>query len=133
MSLMRSLGRLSGKMGSNKELIAGMMEGLDARAIADAINENAGFMTEVMSHLDPKAIADSMNDGLGFMGDVLKYMDPSKVAEVVNKNERILPRYIECINPNVFTRSAGTVLTKLRYATYRPPVFGKPEEVAAEG
>jgi hypothetical protein len=122
---------MSGKMGSNKELIGGMMEGLDPRAIAEAINENAGFMTAVMSNLDPKAIADSMNESLDFMGDLLKYMDPKKVAEVVNKNERILPRYIECINPNVFTRSAGSVVSKLRYATYRPPMFENPGEAAA--
>lgn len=124
---------MTGKMGSNKELIAGVMEGMDPRAIAEAINENAGFMTAVMSNLDPKAIADSMNEGLEFVGDVMKYMDPKKVAEVINKNERILPRYIECINPNVFTRSAGTVVSKLRYATYRPPMFEKPGEEAAEG
>jgi hypothetical protein len=128
---MRSIGRMSGKMGSNKELIAGMMEGLDPKAIAEAINDNAGFMTAIMSNLDPKAIADSMNDGLDFVGDVMKYMDPKKVAEVINKNERILPRYIECINPNVFTRSAGSVVSKLRYATYRPPMFEKPGEAAS--
>ena len=132
MSLMRSMGRLTGKLGSNKELIAGVMEGMDPRAVAEAINENAGFMTAVMSNLDPKAIADSMGDGLEFVGDVMKYMDPKKVAEVINKNERILPRYIECINPNVFTRSAGTVFTKLRYATYRPPMFQKPGEEPSE-
>lgn len=119
-------------MGSNKELIAGMMEGMDPRSIAEAINENAGFMAKVMSNLDAKAIADSMTESLDFMGDMLKYMDPVKVAEVINKNERLLPRYIECINPNVFTRSAGTVVTKLRYATYRPPMFQKPGEAAAE-
>jgi hypothetical protein len=129
---MRTLGKLGGKLGSNKELIAGMMEGMDARAVAQAINENAGFMTAVMSNLDPKAIADSMNDGLEFVGDVMKYMDPKKVAEVINKNERILPRYIEGINPNVFTRSAGTVVSKLRYATYRPPMFEKPGEAPSE-
>jgi hypothetical protein len=131
-SLMRSMGRLTGKLGSNKELIAGVMEGMDPKAVAEAINENAGFMTAVMSNLDPKAIADSMGDGLEFVGDVMKYMDPKKVAEVINKNERILPRYIECINPNVFTRSAGTVVTKLRYATYRPPMFQKPGEEPSE-
>jgi len=131
-SLMRSIGRFSGKMGSNKELIAGLMEGMDPRAIAEAINENAGFMTQVMSNLDPKAIADSMNEGLEFVGDVMKYMDPEKVAAVINKNERLLPRYIECINPNVFTRSAGTVVSKLRYATYRPPMFQKPGEAPDE-
>jgi len=119
-------------MGSNKELIAGLMEGMDPRAIAEAINENAGFMTQVMSNLDPKAIADSMNEGLEFVGDVMKYMDPEKVAAVINKNERLLPRYIECINPNVFTRSAGTVVSKLRYATYRPPMFQKPGEAPDE-
>jgi len=119
-------------MGSNKELIAGVMEGLDPRTIAEVINENAGFMTAIMSNLDPKAIADSMNDGLEFVGDVMKYMDPKKVAEVINKNERILPRYIEGINPNVFTRSAGTVVSKLRYATYRPPMFEKPGEAPSE-
>lgn len=133
MSFMRSIGRFSGKMGSNKELIAGMMEGLDPRAIAEAINENAGFMGQVMAHLDPKAIADSMTEGLEFAGEVMKYIDPQAVAAMINKNERLLPRYIECINPNVFTRSAGTVFTKLRYATYRPPMFQKPgEEPAAE-
>jgi hypothetical protein len=126
------MGRLTGKLGSNKELIAGVMEGMDPKAVAEAINENAGFMTAVMSNLDPKAIADSMGDGLEFVGDVMKYMDPKKVAEVINKNERILPRYIECINPNVFTRSAGTVVTKLRYATYRPPMFQKPGEEPSE-
>jgi len=126
------MGRLTGKLGSNKELIAGVMEGMDPKAVAEAINENAGFMTAVMSNLDPKAIADSMGDGLEFVGDVMKYMDPKKVAEVINKNERIFPRYIECINPNVFTRSAGTVVTKLRYATYRPPMFQKPGEEPSE-
>jgi hypothetical protein len=127
---MRSLGRLGGKMGSNKELIAGVMEGMDPRAVADAINENAGFMVQV--NLDAKAIADSMNESLVFMGDVMKYMDPQKVADMINKNERILPRYVECINPNVFTRSAGAVVSKLRYATYRPPMFAKPGEESIE-
>jgi len=127
-SLMRSVGRFAGKMGSNKEMIAGVMEGMDPRSVAQAINENAGFMAAIMSNLDPKAIADSMNDGLEFMGEVMKYMDPQKVADMINKNERLLPRYIECINPNVFTRSAGTVVSKLRYATYRPPMFQKPGE-----
>ena len=132
MSLMRSLGRLGGKMGSNKELIAGVMEGMDPRSIAEAINENAGFMVQMMSYLDAKAIADSMNESLVFMGDVMKYMDPQKVADMINKNERILPRYVECINPNVFTRSAGAVVSKLRYATYRPPMFAKPGEESIE-
>ena len=53
------------------------------------------------------------------------------MAEMVNKNERILPRFVEGINPNVFTRSAGTVFTKMRYATHRPPMFqntGEPSE-----
>jgi hypothetical protein len=129
---MRSLGRLGGKLGSNKELIAGVMEGMDPRSIAQAVNENAGFMAQVMANLDAKAIADSMGDSLDFMGDVMKYMDPQKVADVLNKNERLLPRYIECINPNVFTRSAGTVVSKLRYATYRPPMFAKPGEASED-
>ncbi len=128
MSLMRTLGKLGGRLGSNKELIAGVMEGMDPRAVAEAINENAGFIAALTSNLDAKTIAESMSDTLDFMGEVLKYMDPKKVAEVINKNERILPRYIECINPNVFTRSAGTVVSKLRYATYRPPMFAKPGE-----
>ena len=132
MSLMRSLGRFWGKMGSNKELISGVMESMDPRSIAEAINENAGFMGQVMAYLDPKAIADSMSEGLDFAGEVMKYLDPQAVAAVINKNERLLPRYIECINPNVFTRSAGTVFTKLRYATYRPPMFEKQGGAAAE-
>jgi len=129
---MRSLGRLGGKLGSNKELIAGVMEGMDPRAIAEAVNENAGFMVQVAAHLDAKAIAESMNESMAFMGDIMKYMDPQKVADMINKNERILPRYIECINPNVFTRSAGTMVSKLRYATYRPPMFAKPGEESVE-
>lgn len=131
MSLMRALGRFSGKMGSNREFISGVMEGMDPRAVAEAINENADFMGKVMSNLDPKAIADSMTEGMEFAGEVLKYIDPKAVAEVINKNERILPRFVEGINPNVFTRSAGTVFTKIRYATYRPPMFqkaGQPQE-----
>jgi hypothetical protein len=122
---MRSLGRFSGKMGSNKEFISGVMEGMDPRAIAEAISENAGMMAKVTECLDARAIADSMNDSLGFMAEMMKYIDPKAVAEVLNANERILPRYLECVNPNVFTRSAGTVFTKLRYATYRPPMFQK--------
>ena len=129
---MRSLGRLGGKLGSNKELIAGVMEGMDPRAIAEAVNENASFMVQVAAHLDAKAIAESMNESMAFMGDIMKYMDPQKVADMINKNERILPRYIECINPNVFTRSAGTMVSKLRYATYRPPMFAKPGEESVE-
>lgn len=129
MGFIRSLGRLSGKLGSNRELIAGVMEGMDPRAVAEAINENADFMGKLMANLDPRAIADSMNEGLSFMGEVMKYLDPRAVAEIINKNERLLPRYIECINPNVFTRSAGTVFTKLRYATYRPPMFNKGVEM----
>ena len=129
---MRSLGRLGGKLGSNKELIAGVMEGMDPRAIAEAVNENACFMVQVAAHLDAKAIAESMNESMAFMGDIMKYMDPQKVADMINKNERILPRYIECINPNVFTRSAGTMVSKLRYATYRPPMFAKPGEESVE-
>ena len=129
---MRTLGRLSGKLGSNKELISGMFEGMDPRAVAEAINENAGFMGKVMVNLDPKAIADSMGEGLEFAGEVMKYMDPQKVADVINKNERLLPRYVECINPNVFTRSAGAAVTKLRMATYRPPMFNKAGEAPEE-
>lgn len=132
MSVMRSLGRLSGKMGSNGEFMAGVMEGLDPRAVAKAVNENADFMGKVMKHLDAKAIADSMTDSLEFVGETMKYIDPKAVAEVLNKNERILPRFVECVNPNVFTRSAGTVFTKLRYATYRPPMFQKAVVVTEE-
>jgi hypothetical protein len=128
LSLMRTLGRLSGKLGSNKELISGMFEGMDPRAVAEAVNENAAFMGKVMANLDPKAIADSMGEGLAFAGEVMKYMDPQKVADVINKNERLLPRYVECINPNVFTRSAGAAVSKLRLATYRPPMFGGDSE-----
>lgn len=131
MSLMRTLGRLGGKVGSNKELIAGMLEGMDPRAIAEAINENTAFMARVISNLDAKAIADSMGEGLELAGEMLKYMDPEKVAGVINKNERLLPRYLECIEPNVFTRGAGAVVGKLRFATYRPPMFS-PAGVAAE-
>lgn len=113
-------------MGSNRELISGIMEGTDPKAIADAINENADFMGKIMEHLDAKAIADAMNEGMTFMGEVMKFIDPKAVAGVINANERLLPRYVECINPNVFTRSAGTVFSKMRYATYRPPMFQKP-------
>lgn len=121
-------------MGSNKEFLSGAMEGMDPKALAEAINENAGTLGQMMQYLDPKAMADSMNQGMAFMADMFKYIDPKAVAEIINKNERILPRYVECINPNVFTRSAGTVITKLRYATYRPPMFSKPEdEEAASG
>ena len=128
LSLMRTIGRIGARLGSNKEFISGVMEGMDAQAVAAAINENAHFMGEVMKHLDPKAIADSMNEGLAFAGEVMRYIDPKAVAEIVNKNEKILPRYIECISPNVFTRSAGTVFQKLRYATYRPQMFQRAEE-----
>ena len=132
MSLMRTMGRLSGKVSSNGEFISGMMEGLDPSAVAQAINENAGFMGEVTKHLDAKAMAESMNDSMMFMGEMMRYIDPNTVAEVINQNERILPRFVEGINPNVFTRSAGTVFTKLRHATYRPPMFQKPGEVSGE-
>ena len=125
MSFMRSLGRLFGKMGSNKEYISGMIEGIDPRVVAEAINENAGMMSDVAKHLDAKAIADSMNESIAFMGEMMKYIDPKAVAEVLNANERILPRFVECVNPNVFSRSAGTVFTRLRSATYRPPMFQK--------
>lgn len=131
MSLMRTLGRLGGRMGSNKELIAGVMEGMDPRAVAEAINENAAFMGRIIANLDAKAIADSMGEGLEFAGEMLKYMDPEKVADVINRNERLLPRYLECIEPNVFTRSAGAVVGKLRFATYRPPMFS-PAGVGAD-
>ncbi len=132
MSIMRSLGRLGGKMSSNKELLAGVMEGMDPRAVAEAITENGDFMNKVINNLDPKAMADMMNDGLWFVGDMMKYMDPEKVAQVINENQRILPRYIECIDPDVFTRSAGSMVSKLRYATYRPPMFQKPGEASSE-
>jgi hypothetical protein len=129
---MRTMGRFSGKMGSNSEFISGVMEGMDPSAVARAVNENAGFMGEVIKHLDAKAIAESMNESMSFMGDMMKYIDPATVAEVINNNERILPRFVEGINPNVFTRSAGTVFTKLRYATYRPPMFMKAGEDTEE-
>lgn len=132
MSLMRSMGRFSGKMGSNSEFISGVMEGMDPSALARAINENSGFMGELVKHLDARAFADSMNESMAFMGETMKYIDPAAVAEVVNANERILPRFVEGINPNVFTRSAGSVFTKLRYATYRPPMFQKPGEETEE-
>jgi hypothetical protein len=122
---MRSLGRLSGRMSSNKEFISGVMEGLDPRVVAEAINENAGMMAQVTQYLDAKVIADSMNESMCFMGEMMKYVDPKAVAEVLNANERILPRFVEGVNPNVFTRSAGTVFSKMRYATYRPPMFQK--------
>lgn len=128
MSLMKTLGRLGGRLGSNKELISGVMEGMDPRAVAEAINENAGFMGKMVAYLDPKAIADSMGEGLEFAGEMMKYLDPQKVADVLNKNERLLPRYVECIDPNVFTRSAGSVMSKLRFATYRPPMFSQAED-----
>lgn len=115
-------------MGSNKELISGMLEGMDPRAYAEAINENASFIGEVSMYLDPKAIADSMTAGIDFAADVLKYIDPKAAAEVLNRNERILPRFAEHVNPNVFTRSSGVVFNKLRYATYRPPMFQKSDE-----
>lgn len=132
MSLMRSVGRFSGRMGSNKEFMAGVMEGLDPRVLAEVINESAGTMAQVAKHLDAKVIADSMNESLGFMGEMMKYMDPKAFAEVLNANERILPRFVEGVNPNVFTRSAGTVFAKMRYATYRPPMFQKAEAGAEE-
>ncbi|HEY5531034.1 MAG TPA: hypothetical protein VIK22_03420 [Candidatus Anoxymicrobiaceae bacterium] len=128
MSLMRTLGKLGGKMGSNKELISGVMEGMDPRALAEAINENADMMGKVVTYLDAKVMADSMSEGLAFAGEMMKYLDPQKVADVINKNERLLPRYVECINPNVFTRSAGAAVSKLRMATYRPPMFGGDSE-----
>lgn len=132
MSVMRSLGKFSGKMGSNKEFISGVMEGMDPRTVADAVNENADFMSGLMKNLDPKAMADMVGESASFMAEVLQYVDPEAIAQVINQNERILPRFVECINPNVFTRSAGTVFTKLRYATYRPPMFQKPGEAPME-
>ena len=36
------------------------------------------------------------------------------------------------IENNVFTRSAGAVVSKLRYATYSPPMFAKPGEESIE-
>jgi hypothetical protein len=132
MSVMRSLGKFSGKMGSNKEFISGVMEGMDPRTVADAVNENTEFMSGLMKNLDPKAMADMVGESASFMADVLQYVDPEAIAQVINQNERILPRFVECINPNVFTRSAGTVFTKLRYATYRPPMFQKPGEAPME-
>jgi len=130
---MRSIGRLSGRLSSNKELMAGMMEGMDPRAIAEAINENADFMGKVTGFLDPKAIADSMNGTMSFAAEVFRYIDPEAAAEVMNKNQRILPRFVEHIDPNVFTRSTGAVMNKLRFATYRPPQFSPAaEEVEAK-
>lgn len=132
MSLMRSIGRLSGRISSNKEFMSGVMEGIDPRVLAQVINESAGTMAQVTRYLDAKVIADSMSESMAFMGEMMKYVDPKAVAEVLNANERILPRFVEGVNPNVFTRSAGTVFSKMRYATYRPPMFQKAEEGAAE-
>lgn len=132
MSVMRSLGKFSGKMGSSKEFMSGVMEGMDPRTVAAAVNENIAFMSGLIKNLDPKAMADAMGEGAEFMAEVIKYIDPEAIAEIINRNERILPRFVECINPNVFTRSAGTVFTKLRYATYRPPMFQKPGETQME-
>jgi len=53
-------------------------------------------------------------------------MDPQKVADVIIRTRGCSPAYVECINPNVFTRSAGAAVTKLRFATYRPPMFAAP-------
>jgi hypothetical protein len=132
LSFLRTLGSYMAKMGSNRELMAGVMEGLDPRVVAEAVNENAGMMVEIMKYLDPKAIADSMNESMQFMGEVIKYIDPKAMAEMVNRNERILPRFVEEINPNVFTRSAGTVFAKMRYATYRPSIMQGVEEPSEE-
>lgn len=128
LSFMRTIGRIGARLASNKEFISGIMEGMDPQAIASAINENAHMMGQVVKYLDPKAVAESMNEGIAFAGEVIRYIDPKAVAEIINKNERILPRYIECISPNVFTRSAGTVFQKLRYATYKPQMFQRTEE-----
>jgi hypothetical protein len=86
---MRVMGRMSGKMSGNKHFLAGFIDGLDPEAVAEAINENDGFMGNVMAHLDPGAIAGSMTEGLQLASEVMKNISDSLRKVEEHRKERL--------------------------------------------
>lgn len=128
MLLAKMLGRVSGRMLGNKRFVKGLMETTTPEAIAGLINGNAGLIAEVTERLDAEAMAGPMKQGMVFMGEVMQHVDVQALADIVNRNEKLVPELLDALNPNVFSRGAGSVLAKLRHATYRPPVMHREDE-----
>uniref|UniRef100_A0A7C4PKW7 Uncharacterized protein n=1 Tax=Anaerolinea thermolimosa TaxID=229919 RepID=A0A7C4PKW7_9CHLR len=128
--MFETIGAFSGKMASKPGLISGAMSTMDAKVVADAVNQNAAFMSQLVGNLDPKALATVINRNPEFLTRLIKELDPEQVAASVNKNQRFVTKLVEALQPNVFSRSVNVVFNKMRRATFRP---GSSQAEAAEG
>lgn len=117
--LLESIGAFLGKMASRNGLISGMVSTLETRIVADAVNKNANFLSQMIANLDPRILAAAMNGNPDFMTKLIKELDPIIIAKAINKNQCFVTKMVEALNPNVFSSSAGTILTKMR-STFRP-------------
>ena len=107
MSLMRTLGRLTGSIWGNGEFISGMMQGIEPNAVAAAANENGAFMGEVLEGLDPVVMTRLVVPGLTLAAEVTRQVasmlaaagdegqreaSPSGIANLVAGRAPALPR-----------------------------------------
>ena len=78
--MFETIGAFSGKMASKPGLISGAMSTMDAKVVADAVNQNAAFMSQLVGNLDPKALATVINRNPEFLTRLIKELDPEQVA-----------------------------------------------------
>ncbi len=113
-ALAEKIGALAGKLASYEGVISGMLSTLDARVVGDAVNRNGNFMGQVIRDLDPRVLAEAINNNPTFMTILLRELDPALVASALNKNTGFMTSLIAALHPNVFTDSAGVLISKMK-------------------
>jgi len=117
-----TIGAMAGKLANTEGLMTGLLSSLNPRIVADAVNKNGNFMTQMIDYLDPKVLAAGINSNPAFMNSLIKELEPSVVAGAMNRNIGFMTKMIAALNANVFTDSAGVVISKMK-STFSPQVM----------
>ncbi len=110
--LKKPLGTLMGKMGNQKRMLSGLVSGMDPKAVAQAINENPGFLAGLIEELsdpeDLEATAQAINQNPDFLGYLLQYLDPQVIAGVINGHGEFLSRLVGKLDPAALAKAVNS-------------------------
>ena len=88
------LGKLIGEISNHRYLLEGVMSGSDPKMMAQAINENPGFLSSVMSELPAGVLAEAINRNPEYTVELAGLLDPKALAVPINENGPLLAKVV---------------------------------------
>ncbi len=99
------LGSMIGKMASNSDLLSAMMASTSPKAVAQAINENPGFLRDLLQAMAEQGtvqvLAEAINQNPTMLLETSRYLDAAAIAGPINEHADLLIELVKALDTQV--------------------------------